>query len=92
MECTDTMSPIPVLEFTKYESDSAEDRSAFCAQLYAALSEYGFVKITRHGISESVLENVFAWVRVAYCYILLQIAHLLKLNMFHRVNGFSICQ
>jgi isopenicillin N synthase-like dioxygenase len=86
------MSPIPVLEFTKYESDCTEDRFAFCAQLYAALSEYGFVKIDRHGISDSVLENVFSWVRVAYCYLSLQTARSLNINLTHRVNAFLACR
>ena len=67
MECPDAMSSIPVLELTKYESGSVEERSDFCAQLFAALSEYGFAKIVRHGIPDHVLEDVFSWVSVNTC-------------------------
>jgi isopenicillin N synthase-like dioxygenase len=47
---------IPTLDITRYDSD----RAAFVAELGAAYRDWGFAGIRNHGISQTLIDNVYA--------------------------------
>lgn len=56
------MSGVPTLDFSRFLTGTFEQRSMFCSHLVAGFKKYGFVKLTNHGIPESVVKNLFEYV------------------------------
>lgn len=51
-----------VLDASLFRSGSHEERLHFAQDLVKAFKDDGFVKLRNHGISSSVIEDLFAWV------------------------------
>lgn len=50
------------LDYTELSSSDREIQQAADRQLYTALSQLGFAKITNHPIARPVVEDLFSWV------------------------------
>lgn len=53
---------LPSLKLSAYTAGSESQKQAFCKELFTALSTFGFVKLTDHGISKETIEALFQWV------------------------------
>ena len=53
---------LPVLDLSSFTECNGSQNQQFASQLLQSLYQHGFVKIVGHGIEDSELESLFAWV------------------------------
>lgn len=60
---------LPCLDLSLFTHGDAEQREELASQLLASLTDHGFVKLTKHGIPDWKIQELFEWVRtlVVYC-------------------------
>jgi isopenicillin N synthase-like dioxygenase len=69
---TDSQEPpktaLPIIDFAKWSSSSAplSDRLNLAKELVSACHQTGFVYLTNHGISPSLLSEAFSWAKRFY--------------------------
>ncbi|KAF7332287.1 BTB domain-containing protein [Mycena kentingensis (nom. inval.)] len=51
---------IPLIDFSKFQSGSPQDKQATANEIVSAFKESGFIYLSNHGIPATVVENVFA--------------------------------
>ena len=52
-----------VLDASLFISGSPTERLQFAQDLVKAFKDDGFIKLRNHGISSSIIKDLFAWVR-----------------------------
>ena len=53
---------LPVVDFSLFTSDSEKQRSLSAENLVENLKQYGFVRLSNHGLSSDTVNNLFAFV------------------------------
>ncbi|KAK6200682.1 hypothetical protein LQW54_009643 [Pestalotiopsis sp. IQ-011] len=52
---------LPVIDFGKWQSGSAEERQNIATELATACRQVGFVYIINHGVQDELLDEAFGW-------------------------------
>lgn len=61
---TETLE-LPILDAHLFRSGTPSERKDFAMSLRRSLSQHGFARVVNHGISASMVDEMFQWVRAS---------------------------
>ena len=53
---------LPRLDFSLFLNGDESERQKLASELFASLSQHGFVRLVNHGIIDSEVNRLFQWV------------------------------